>query len=234
MRLFAIETNVEELKKKFIVENEEAVHVIHKHFLVFIIRAFVPTVVFLAVFGLLSFGAVQSILAPDISFWILLVAGTIYAYFLSAAHIAWRYNFIIITTQKVVIVDQFSMFYQRIQPVHFHNINNTRPESQFAGIFRCGILHIDMKISELGGQHVEIFSAYVPKPSDVSAIIEHGIVMSEKPIKQKEEHEKQHAMQEPAKNSGNRQPDVLKEDQPPEGIGIGKAIAGESPPPEKP
>lgn len=213
MRLFALETNVETLKKKFLVENEEAVHVSHKHFLIFVIQAFLPTVVAAALLAILAFGTEQGIIAPDVALWTLIIIGIVYLYFLSSAHVAWKCNFIIVTTQKVVIVEQRSMFFQKINPVHFTNINNTRAQSQFGGIFRCGKLSLDLKIGEQGGRHVEVAMDYIPKPEDIAAIIEHGIVISEKPIKPEEETEKKEAMQEPAKQEGNPQPDVLPEQQ---------------------
>ncbi len=234
MRFLALETNVEKLKKKFLVENEEAVHVTHKHFLIFLIRAFFPTVIAAILFATIMFGASQGLFDPEILFWTLVALGLVYAYFLSAAHVAWKYNFVIVTTQKVVIVEQQSMFFQKINPVHFTNINNTGAQSQFAGLFRCGILSLDLKIGEQGGRHVEVAMDYVPRPEDIAATIEHGIVMSEKEIKPKEEQEKKEAMQEPAKESGNAEPDKLSEDQKPrEGIGLGQAIAGVEPPLEK-
>jgi len=213
MRLFAIETNVEELKKKFLVENEEAVHVTHMHFLVFLVNIFWQTVIMAVLGYAILLGMAQGFVAPDFGTWTLIILGIIYAYFFSAAHVAWKCNFIIITTQKVVIVEQKSMFYQRINPVHFTNINNTRVESQFAGIFKCGVLFINLKIGEMGGKHVELENWYVPKPNDIAAIIEHGIIMNEKPIKIAEEQHKKEAMQGPAIDSGNPQPDVLPEQQ---------------------
>lgn len=234
MRLFALETNVETLKKKFLVEKEEAVHVSHKHFLIFLVEAFLPTVVALALLAAVTFGASQGWMDPASTFWTLVVITIAYAYFLSAAHIAWRYNFIIVTTQKVVIIEQRSMFHQKINPVHFSGINNARVESQFGGIFRCGLLSIELKIGQQGGAHVELKNWYVPKPNDIAAIIEHGIVIGEKDIKPEEEAEKKEAMQEPARESGNEEPDVLPEDRKTAGIGLGAAIADVEPPPERP
>lgn len=213
MRLFAIETNAEELKKKFIVENEEAVHVTHKHFLVFIVNVFWQTIVTAALTYVAMLGLAQGWMTMDIAAWTLGIWYVIYLYFLSAAHVAWKCNFIIITTQKVVLVEQRSMFYQKINPIHFTNINNTRVESQFAGIFKCGILFIELKVGQQGGAHVQLKNEYVPKPNDIAAIIEHGIIMNEKPIKTEEEQHKKEAMQTPAKDSGNPQPDVLPEQQ---------------------
>lgn len=237
MRLFAIETNVEELKKKFIVENEKAVHVTHMHFLAFLVNIFWQTIMMAILAYAVLFGMAQGIIAPDFGFWTLVVFGLIYAYFFSSAHVAWKCNFIIITTQKVVLVEQRSMFFQKINPVHFTNINNTRVESQFAGIFKCGVLFIELKIGQQGGAHVQLKNEYVPKPNDIAAIIEHGIIMNEKPIKVAEEQHKKEAMQGPAIDSGNPQPELLQEDQSApqktDGIGLGAAIAGEAPPPEK-
>ncbi len=213
MRIFALETSVEKLKAKFISENEEAVHVSHKHFLIFFMHSFWQSFVTVLVLGVALLGTAQGWFSFEGAAIALVVWAVIYLYFLWGAYIDWKYNFIIVTTQKMILVQQRSFFYQRINPIHFGNINSTRVESQFGGIFRCGTVYILLKISEEGGKHVELASAYVPKPNNIAAMIEHGIVMNEKPIKPHEEQQKKDAMQEATIAEGNPKPDVLPEQQ---------------------
>jgi hypothetical protein len=237
MQILALETDVEVLKKKFLVEGEQAALVTHKHWIVFFVHTWWQTMLTALLFVGLVFALSAGL--PGMSFivigfgvWLLL-----YAHYLLSGYVQWKYNFIIVTTQKIVIVDHYSLFRQHINPLPFPRISNTRVESQLAGIVGCGILYLNMTIPERQGQYTELAISYLPKPADIAAVIENGITLEKQPPKHEEEQEKKTLMQQPVVDSGNPEPETLAEQQPKQEPAdsmkaIGQIIAAESPPPD--
>jgi hypothetical protein len=213
MKILALETSIEELKQKFLVEGEKAVHVTHKHFLAFSRVIFWPTVaaiVFLSIFLLAATQGWWDSLFFIIFFFVGLI---IYVFFFIAGYVQWKYNFVIVTTQKVILVEQRSLFYHQIHPLHFETIRNVRVESQYGGFFQCGILHISLAVPERGGTSIELPIPYLSKPENIAAVIENGLVLNKEPLKEKDEAQKKESMQEPAITAENPQPELLLEEQ---------------------
>lgn len=210
MRFFAMETNLDVLKEKFLVEGEEAALVTHRHFLVFLVEAFWPIIIGALVLFVLMLATAAELLTIDWYIAGLAALFAVEAILLFRAWASWRYNFLIVTTQKVVIIEQRT-FYQQIHPLPFSSISNTRVESQFFGIFRCGILHVNTTVPERGGQYQELPNPYMPKPENIAAVIENGLVLTKQPPQPTEEEAKKQKMQEPAKEPDNPQPEVLED-----------------------
>lgn len=213
MRILALETDIEELKRKFLMEDEKAALVTHRHFFAFVTRIWWQTLVTVVVIAINIFIIVQGwwdlyLTGPFLLTWFIA-----YAYFLMVAYIDWKFNFIIVTTQKVVLVEQKSFFHQQINPLNYEQISNTRVQSQFGGFFHCGIVYLNTKTPERGGMYMELPYPYIPSPEDVAAVIEHGITIFRQPMKQLEEQEKKDLMQKPVISAENPEPDKLPDQQ---------------------
>lgn len=236
MQILALETDVEVLKKKFLVEGEQAVLVTHKHWIVFIVNIWWQTIVTTLLLAGSVAMAVSDLLTLPLIASIVGIWGLLYAYYLLWAYVQWKYNFLIISTQKLVIVEQYAVVRQHINPLPFPRISNTRVESQFAGIFRCGILYLNMMVPERRGEYMELSIPYLPKPADIAAMIENGLTINKEPPQPKEEQEKKVLMQQHMIESGNPQPETLREEQPAQAApdsaqAIGQIIAAGPPPP---
>lgn len=196
MRFFALETNAHVLQKKFLVEGEHAALITHRHWLAFVVSGWWPMIGGgIALAGLMTATAIG--IVPLLWYTILLTMFLVSeGMLLFGAYAQWRYNFFIVTTQKIVIVEQRT-FYQQIQPMPFESISNTRVESQFLGLFRCGIVHINTMVPERGGLYHELPVPFLPKPENIAAVIENGLVLTKQPP-EAAERQKQEKMQEPA------------------------------------
>jgi hypothetical protein len=82
-------------------------------------------------------------------------------------------------------------------------------ESQFGGIFRCGMLFLNTTVPEKAGKYQEIPNFYVPKPEDIAAVIENGLTLTKEPPKEEESQERKAKMQEPAVTPENPHPETL-------------------------
>ncbi len=168
MRIFALETDTEKLKQQCLSEGEKVVLMTYYHALSFLfasIREIFTTIAVLTI-GTTAwyFGAPM--------FWVFLGLTLVWFFFvffnLMKAWIDWRYDFILVTTDKLVLVDQTSIFHQKINPIHLENIGSIASETQYANIFGFGKIVVNLKEGE-GGQSLTL--TYVPNADQVAAKI---------------------------------------------------------------
>lgn len=180
MKFLALQTDVELLKKQFIPEGEHEIVTVTKHPIKFFVELFEVTVgafVFSSILFLALLTIDNSIgLSIRYSLYVLLLLT--YAYQILKSYIAWRYNFLIVTSEKIIIINQRSFLHQDMNSIHLDNIRSSRFESQFFGIFRCGVVSIDLHELE-GGSTQMLTLPYIPAPDTVASAIEHGIFLKE-------------------------------------------------------
>lgn len=179
MKIFALQTDVGVLKHQFLVEGEEQeIITVHRHIVSFFVEIFWATLLTIILCGL--FVLFLSTL-PDLT--VLLTAQIIlgvwfliYAYVLFSAFINWQYNLLMLTTEKLVVVKHHSCWYQHVQPIHLEKIMTTQMESQFGGIFRCGIVHFKLQETSSGSSS-EVRLYYIPEARAVIGSIENAITL---------------------------------------------------------
>ncbi len=180
MRFLALQTNVELLKKQFIPEGEHEILTVTRHPIKFIADFFGKTLLVLLLTTSISFSlsffssSMPSSLTLALTVFILLF----YLYQIVKSYIAWRYNFLIVTSEKIIIIHHESFLHQSINSIHLENIRNTGFISQFFGIFRCGILSIDL-LELQGGSTQVLRLSYIPAPDTIVSAIEHAIALKQ-------------------------------------------------------
>ena len=165
MQFFALETNHDKILQKFASGNEEYVMtVFYDGFLFFlsILKGIAFTAVLIAV-------AVAAYLYTPLTIgWIVL--GTLVIWLLVVPlpllrrYIDWKYDFIYVTGEKVVVVDQSFLFHQKIKQINLENIASVSAETQYLNLFTFGIVRLNLK----EGHGEEIVLRFVPKPNEVS------------------------------------------------------------------
>ncbi len=168
MRIFALQTDANEVKKRFCHEGERVVYMTYFHGLSFffaIIREILITLAFmtLAIFAI-QFEWFLEWSLPVLAFlWLVLVALNVLK-----AYIDWFFDFIMVTTDKVIMLDQSSIFKQVVRPIHVENIGGISTATQFWDIFPFGELTINLK-EGLGGDKITL--KYVPRVREVAGAI---------------------------------------------------------------
>lgn len=171
MRIFALETDSDRLKRDFLYEREQEVLTVRYHGFQFFLAALR--------LGLLS----ALILAVAIGVWMVGVPGWIVT--LAAAglwlftvfprllrsFIDWRYDFTFVTTDKVVLVEQSSLFHQRITPINMENFASVSTETQFLNLFPFGTLRFHLK----SGIGQDIVLPYINRADHVAAQIANAV-----------------------------------------------------------
>lgn len=166
MRVLAIETNVGKLKRQFLNETEQEIITIPKHVFQFFMR-FLQIVLILGLFlgamvGLTALGLPPVIAVPGV------VAGCVIAGLLTlVAYAEWRFDFILMTTDKMVVVDS-SFLRQTVMPINLEHVSSVTAQTRYANLFGFGTLHFLLK-DEPARQRLDV--DYVPHVAVVSARI---------------------------------------------------------------
>ena len=180
MKFLALETNPRKLSEPFVVEGEKELLVTSHHFFLFFTRMILAGIITLLAIGL---GVLAATFLPLLvtTIWIL-VWGCYFLLQFLRHFVAWRYNFLIVTSDKIVLVEHRMFFHQAITPIHLTDIFSTAIESQYWGIVRCGSLRIAFK--ELAaGKRKELVVSHLPNPGGIAGIIDNAIVLTEQKVK---------------------------------------------------
>ncbi|MDP7646118.1 MAG: hypothetical protein QF400_03070, partial [Candidatus Peribacteraceae bacterium] len=156
------------IKARFLHAGESEVLTTRFHLLSLlfaVIPEFIATVVLTAIFivGYIYEWPMAWVGGVTFGFWFLFIFSR-----MIKSLIDWMFDFIMITTDKVLMVDQTSIFKREIKPIHLENIGGVSTETQFWDIFRFGSLRLHLK-EGLGGQ--DLTKKYVPYAGRVAGIL---------------------------------------------------------------
>ncbi len=168
MRILALETDPEKIKQQCLSKGEEVVLMTYYHGMSFFFASlreiFVTVFMFIIGLGLWYVGAPM--------LWVSVVLFFIWFFFIFfnilKAWIDWQYDFILVTSDKLVLVDQTSIIRQKINPIHLENIGSIASETQFWNLFGFGKIIINLKEGE-GGQHITL--KFVPHVEQIASKI---------------------------------------------------------------
>lgn len=148
MKIFALETDNEKAIQGVLLEGETVVRRIHFHGARFFF-ACVPAI--LCIIGLCALvillgymGTPNSITlgVAGICFVIWLLK---YSWDLLHAFIDWKYDFLMITNKRVVVINQTSILHKDVQKMDLENIASVGSQSQLLDLFTFGKLTFDLK-----------------------------------------------------------------------------------------
>ena len=172
MHLLALNTDIEGVKRRFLSANEQEVLTAYRHGFFFFLSIVLQLVLTI---GLIAAGVALNtwdILPWDIpSWWIAIFLAILWAFLafptILKAFLDWKFDFIFVTTDKVVLLDQSSIFHHRITPMNLENFASVTAASQFWNLFPFGSLHFQLK----EGTGEDITMKYIPHADEVAAKI---------------------------------------------------------------
>ena len=176
MRLFALETNMEKLNRGFLSSGEEQILCIRFHgFLFFLrfMRALLATAMIVAVALIAGYARLPplAILSIAVVVWLPLAGIPLLTGFID-----WKYDTLILTTEKLIHVNQSSLFRREIRQMNLENLASVNAETQFGNIFPFGRLCFDLK--EGTGQRLCL--NYIPQADRVCTLISDCLVAYER------------------------------------------------------
>lgn len=169
MRLFALDTRaMQHIRKRYCTAGECEVVLTRYHWMSFLLRSFREFLVTLILAALVFVAweyewPIAEIIGIVVSLWVIFVLFKILK-----AFIDWRFDFILVTTDKIVLVDQTSVFSRQEKPIHLENVGGIAASTQFWDIFPFGRITIHLK-EGLGGDAVTIY--FVPHAQELAATI---------------------------------------------------------------
>ncbi len=183
VRIFALETDTQKLIASFTGPKEQAIVTVFAHWFTFFF-ILLQRIFYAFILSVIGWLLVQFLEAPlDLTVGILLIVSLFVVWYpLLKKYIDWKYDFIYVTTDKIVLVDQSSVIHQKISQMSLENFGTVSVATQFLNLFPFGALH--MNLEEGGGQ--EVVLEYVPNVQQVADKISDAIVS----FQRRKEHER--------------------------------------------
>ncbi|PIR52551.1 hypothetical protein COU76_05855 [Candidatus Peregrinibacteria bacterium CG10_big_fil_rev_8_21_14_0_10_49_10] len=172
MRFLALETDVDKIKHAFCHTGECEVLFTRYHgfsFIFSILRDIIITLIFIGI-GIAGylFQWHMGWLGLTLFFLWMLFSG----FHVVKAYIDWKFDFIFVTTDKIIIVDQTAFFRREIHPIHFENVGSVSTTTQLWGLFPLGQLSFRLK-EGLGGGDITL--SFVPNAGKVASQISDAV-----------------------------------------------------------
>ena len=164
------------MRKAFIEsETEEELGICRYHFLLFLLPFLLHLPMSAAAIVILYVGGSVFNGTGTLFYYLFLILWLLFSFFQLLKHfVAWRFNSIIITSEKIILIQYKSVFYRDIDPIPLDNIISVRAETQFLGIFNCGILHFHLKEREAASTR-ELHFSYLKYAERYAGIIQKAI-----------------------------------------------------------
>jgi len=171
MKIFALDTDMDRLKRRVISAQEREIVTVRFHPFLFIGKVLWEFVLTMVILGVAVWA--WTLGAPLLLLSIAVVIAWLVFVFIPIirAYIDWRFDGIVLTTEKVVIIDQKSIFRQIMQQMNLENIASVGTETQWLNLFKFGQLCFDLK----EGTGAKVCFKYVPNADLVSAAISDAV-----------------------------------------------------------
>ncbi len=172
MRIFALETDTDKLNRSFLSADEQIVLKVRYHGFLFImhsIGAVFSSIVIIAA----GVGAAFANIPSVISVPVLLIAWLVFVVRpLLRAFIDWQYDELVVTTEKIILVNQSSIIRQEIQQMNLENLASVKALTQYGGIFPFGKIQFDLK----EGTGMALHLKFIPNAQQVCSSIGNCLV----------------------------------------------------------
>lgn len=176
MQIFALETNVDRLKQKLFSSEEREVFTVRRHGILFVLRSLWYGTLTLLLIALSLYVIISNLIDPlTISIAIFVLWFVIIFFPWVRAFIDWRYDFIFLTTEKLVIVDQTFIIRRIITSLSLDSIAQVNSHSQWLNLFGFGKL----EIAQREGQSENFHLPYLPNVERISTLISDQIATFE-------------------------------------------------------
>lgn len=172
MRILALETDIDKLNTSLLSPGERIVLQARFHGFLFVMRALGAALMTLA---LLAFGIGAGMVNIPTALSVPLLV-IVWVWFvlrpLLRAFIDWQYDELLVTTEKIILVNQSSIIRQEIQQMNLENLASVRALTQFGGVLPFGKLQFELKEGTGKGLRLR----YIPNAQQACSTIGNCIV----------------------------------------------------------
>lgn len=145
MKIFALETDEAKVEEQFFGNGEKKLFTVRFHGFLFVTRLIAQGLVTLV---LAAIAVVADLLGVP---WYWVVPAFLVVWFFVVffrvlqGYIDWRYDAILVTDRKVVIINQSSIFHVAVRQMHLENFASVGSSTQFLNLLPFGQLCFDLK-----------------------------------------------------------------------------------------
>jgi hypothetical protein len=174
MHIFALETDIQRVKDKFLAKGEQEIFTVHPHVLVFILRVIRGSFITMLLLAFVIFLYQQDVLSAIAAFFVFGIAWMSFVPLsVLDALLNWRFDFLFLTTDKLIIVDQTSVFKKSILPINLENLGDVEAKTQWLNLFSFGTIHFALK----EGHGPDIVLKFMPESDKLVAKISQQITL---------------------------------------------------------
>lgn len=167
MQLFALETDADKLCQSVLSPGECVVQCVRFHWFRFAAKVCMYAAVTVVLVALAV--AATALKLPPV--WVAGITFLLWFFFvffrLLAAFIDWRFDILLVTPEKIVMIDQRSIFHRKVQQMNLENLASVHAETQFLNLFPFGKICFDLK----EGLGRAVCLSYIPDAERVGAAI---------------------------------------------------------------
>ncbi|MBI1813246.1 hypothetical protein HY285_05445 [Candidatus Peregrinibacteria bacterium] len=176
MQIFALETNREKFNRSFLSADEAVILCVRFHPFLLLTRFLLACLSTAILVGVLWILWIVGVPLP----WLTISGAIVWFFFIFlrivGAYIDWRYDVVLLTNEKLVVVNQASIFRREIRQMNLENLASVTVETQFWNIFPFGVLCFDLK--EGTGQRLSL--TYIPHAAKVASVISDALTLYER------------------------------------------------------
>jgi len=174
MQFFALETNIHQTKLRFLAPGESEIFLAHRHVMSFLVKVLWEIFLTIFFFSGFTYLAVIEVISPlfaTLGFLLALCSFVLFG--LIRALLDWKFDFIFLTTDRLVVFDQTSIFRNSVTPINLENLGDVVAETQWLNLFGFGIIRFALK--EGGGPQIKM--KYMPKADKLVSMISQQITL---------------------------------------------------------
>ncbi len=172
MQIFALETDPKKVKQKFLTHGEQEIFTVTPHAFSFVIRVVWDIVLTVILLMISSYSFSIGILSLPAAIGFFVVGWLAFVFFsFVRAYIDWKYDFLFLTSEKLIIVDQRSLFRKSITPINLENLGDVSMQTQWLNLFNFGMIRLALE----EGNGPEIVLKYMPEADRLVAKISEQI-----------------------------------------------------------
>lgn len=146
MQFFALETNVHKTKARFLAPGEREIFLVHRHIMSFMLQVFWEILITIALVVAFTYLPIIGIVSPLIATIGFLVGWFGFVFFgLIRGFLDWKFDFLFLSTDKLIILDQTSLFKKTITPINLENLGDVVSQTQWMDLFGFGIVRVKLK-----------------------------------------------------------------------------------------
>lgn len=173
MKIFALETDMDKLTRSLLSADEDIIIRVHIHGFVFFMKFMQSLLIGIPIIIVGYFTWIAGVSLGYVIPGVLIAWFLVVIWPLVTSFIDWQFDVVMVTTEKLVVINQSSIFHSEIRQMNLDNIATVNASTQMWNIFPFGILCFDLK----EGTGTRFCLRFIPHAARISTIISDAVTI---------------------------------------------------------